>query len=799
MAPLATLLVTIALGLGVGATTAVFSVVDAVLFRALRVPEPDRLVRLSTTTERRGSDRGALSHVMYRALLAEMRSLHGLALYRDGVMVHLATGREHAEAAQATIAGGRYFDILGLRPAAGRLLHPTDDETPGAHPVVVLSHAFWRRRYGGAADVVGRSVRINGRAFEIVGVAPAGFDDVGQETPADVFLSLSMADVAEPVYRGQLAFLSSAFFQAVGRLAPSATVEQAQVEVELVAERMGAGRPVTSGPEANDPSWRVPWLRVDLASRVAAAGARDFAWMLWASVLLVLLIGAADAASVLVARSDRRRKELAIRMALGSSRMQLVRERLAEGVWLALASGVCGLVFAVAITRALMATVSEGSLLPLHAAADLLSMRVLGIGTVLAAFVGLGTSLVPALRASMADPIVALKGDGSVPRRGRVPVRSALVVIQVALSLSLLMATALLVRSLQAAGAQHARWDVRSLYVGVLNLARGGYDVPRALAFQDGLRHDLERIPGVEAVALSSGVPPFGRGGTTVSVSGRPRRIAFEAVTPGFIRVLRWPLVRGRDLRPDDTNAVLIDAASAEQLWPGEEPLGKTIANFSPRRASLEVVGVVRPASPPTDGRGQMLIARSAFYGAFPWQPRTIVLVRAEGDPHRVMSAVAKAVEQRDADLPLLGLRSATDQLALDFADTRWLAAAFAILGMVALILSAAGIFGVIASAVEARRREIGVRVALGAMPAQIVRLVLGYSTRLVVAGAVFGIPGAVVLARGLSSFLFGVTPLDGLAMVTALTVMAATALVAAGGPARRALAVDPARVLRNE
>jgi len=173
--------------------------------------------------------------------------------------------------------------------------------------------------------------------------------------------------------------------------------------------------------------------------------------------------------------------------------------------------------------------------------------------------------------------------------------------------------------------------------------------------------------------------------------------------------------------------------------------------------------------------------------------------VRAEGDPHRVMSAVAKAVEQRDADLPLLGLRSATDQLALDFADTRWLAAAFAILGMVALILSAAGIFGVIASAVEARRREIGVRVALGALPAQILRLVFGYSTRLVAAGAVFGIPGAVVLARGLSSFLFGVTPLDGLAMVTALTVMAAIALVAAGGPARRALAVDPARVLRSE
>jgi predicted permease len=444
--------------------------------------------------------------------------------------------------------------------------------------------------------------------------------------------------------------------------------------------------------------------------------------------------------------------------------------------------------------------------LPVAAATDLLSLRALLLMAGLGLLTGLLASVAPAFRAWGVDPLDALKGDRLVIGFGRFTARHLLAALQVAASVALLFAGALLVRSSWNAAHVDVAFEPRQLLVASLNLARGGYDVPRALAFQERLRDELRALPGVESAALGLQLPTRAAGTSTVESEGRSRSVGFNFVSPGYLETLRLRLLKGRDIDATDIAGgppvALVNEELAQAFWPGADPIGKRIGAFGPRQASLEVVGVVRYRAGGIGDVGQPMFLgpRSQLYGTFPWQPRTAIYVRARaGDPRRLAPALARVVESLDPDLPLLGVRTAEDELGLPFAQQRLLLTTLSALSGIALFLTFAGVFGVVASATDARRREIGVRVALGARPSQVMTLVLGQGARLVAAGLVLGTP--LVLGAGplLSGFLLGVKPYDAGALVAAAAVLTLASLLAAYGPARRALAQDPTLALRAE
>jgi predicted permease len=787
------------LSLGIGTSLAVFSVVDALFFRALPVHEPQRLVRFFTSPTRRLADLGGLSLPHYQTYRDEMKSLSGLALFREGVRVTLSINGEPPAPASAAVVSGNFFGVLGLTPQVGRLLMATDDEGEGTAPVLVLSDAYWRKHFGSDPDAAKQTVRLNGHLYSIVGVTPAAFHGANLQSSPDVFLTVAKSGDADPVMRGQLQFATSAFFDAVGRLAQGLSLSQAQLEANLIAQRLGAGATPAANPPGEEQP-RTPWPYLMAAQEATGLASRHFASLLSLAVGIVVLVAVADLAALLLARSDRRRKELALRVALGAGRWHLIRQRLTEGLILAGAASAMGLGVAAALVRMVLA--QERMPLPVDSATGLLSLRALAVCIALAASIGVMASIVPAVRASGIDPLLALKGDEGP--RSRLPFRTALVVAQVALSASLLTGTGLLVRTLLAASRVPLGFDVDPLLVATLDPARGGYDAARALALQAQVRDRLAAIPGVRSVAVATSLPFQTTMTTMAHVGSRSEKLCLESVSAGYVETLGLKILRGRDLTDADASgsAALVNETAAERFWPGEDPLGKTITGISPRGLGVEVVGLVRARTGgPRDPQLPLLIVpRLRFYGAFPFQQRTALYVRAgEGDVQRLMPAVLRAVQDVDPDLPVANLRTARQQAARPFSDERLLATSFTAVAVITLLLAAAGLFGVLSSATEARKREIGIRMALGADSRQVLRLVVGHAARVVGLGVVLGIPLALGIGRLLSAFLFQVPAHDWLSLSATLCVLGAAGLLAAYGPLRRALAVAPMEVMRTE
>jgi predicted permease len=792
-----TLLIVAILALGTGTAVTVFCLVDALLFRELPVSHPEELVALFTTAERRSGDLGGISVPLYQVYKRDLRALVDLALYREDVPINLGIGQEPARRAWATVVSGNYFRLLGLRAKRGRLLEPADDTSDGARAVAVLSEACYRRRFAAGEDPLETPIRINGRPYQVVGVAPPGFDGLSLGSP-DLFLTVSMGEEVDPILRSQRGFASFTAFYSVGRLAPGKSRAEAQAEAELVGERAGAG---TLKSQAGD-DWQIPWPYLVPARELTWPESRRLAWLLSATAALVLTIAAADAGGLWLARSDRRLRELAVRVALGAGRLELVRERVAEAFVLSIAAGTAGIAAAAALTRIVLSWQDPLSL-PLEAATGVFSLRAFLVAAGLSLLVGTAASILPALTASSIDPMKLLRGD--LGHSHRLPLRSALVALQVAVTLALLVATGLLLRSLEAASRLSFGPDASRLLVARLEPATAGYDAGRALRFERELREELARIPGVEAVAFGTGLPFEGGQGTSSMVDGRSERLDLESVGPDYLKTLGLPLLRGRDLAREDedrsTGAALVSEGAARRLWPGSDPIGKVIGSISPRKLSVEVVGVVgAPAREPGEASDSLVfVPRARFYDAFPWQQRTALYVRAAvPDPRPLIPALSRAVQRLAPDLPVT-VRTATEQIARPFSEQRLLATSFGALSTIALVLVSTGLFGVVTSATEARRREIGVRVCLGARPRDVILLVQGRTARLVGLGLVLGLPLAFGLARILSHFLFRVGADDPAAFLGALPLLAGTGLLAAYGPTRRALAIAPSEVMRSE
>ena len=797
-------LIVLILALAIGANTAIFSVVEVVLWRVLPVQDPEQLVRVFSSDGRGGAMPGRTSYPIYLEYRDRVSTLSGLAAFRDSLQVDLALGSGTPEPVGASLVSGNFFEVLGVGAWVGRVFTPGDDVRQGAHPLAVVGHRLWEQRLGASPQAVGSTLRVNGHTFTVIGVAPPQFAGVGLEDVPELFLPIAMGGEAEPVLQGQMQHASNPFFDVVGRLAPKRTIADSRAELDSIGRALGAGQRVF---EAGEGDWLRPWPHLRPAAAVVGGvggQAARLSRLLSGVVVLLLVIACVDVLAVMLARAERRRKETALRLALGSSRARIVRVFLVEGLLLSSAGAALGLGLALVLAPRFLPLIPTEVPLPIAAASSPAAPRVLAFTVLAALLAGAAFSLLPALQASRISLLGGLKSEVARARHSGLSFRGALVMGQVAASTTLLVGSLLLLRSLREATTVDPGFDQNGVLVASVNLARAGYSKQTGAAFLEPLQQRLAAMPGVRAAAISSRLPLQPASTTTIRVDGRPKIVPFSLVSPEYASTLGLPILRGRDLDWQDvagrSGVGLVNEALAERFWPGRDPIGQRLDGFSPLRASIEIVGVVRarggtarePASP------LLLLPLAQFYHAFPWQPRTFLVVRA-ADVRAVAAAIPKAVQTLDEDLPVLGLRTARAEMGLAFAQERLLAILFSAFAGLAVLLSAAGLYGVIASSTESRMREFGVRTAVGARAGQIAGLVLRQSLGLLGVGLAVGVIIAGAGGRMIASYLFGVTSTDAPSFLGAIGVLTLATLVAVLGPLRRAAAADPNALLRSE
>ena len=776
------------LALAIGATTAVFSLVYGVLLRPLDLREPERLVMLFTDLSASGGSAQDVTGVTtIRDWQKQTRSFAGIAgsLNNDDARVALA-GAEGAEAVVIGRVTHGYFDVLGARPEIGRELQ-ANEEVEGQDDVAVISHQLWQRTFAGDPGVLGKQVRVDGVPRTIVGVMPQRFRDplVPQ---ASLWLPLSLA--AGDDDRGGF------YVRAVGRLRDGVRIEQANAELAAVMHGLAARYPDAYG---KDTSASVAPLQDVLVGNVRPAGTA-----LFAAVLLVLLIACVNLANLLLARSTERGREIAVRTAMGAGKRELVVQLLTESLVLAGGGGLLGVLAGAALLRLLVRLAPAGTPRLEEVA---LHGPVLLFAAATTLVVGLLFGLLPALRMARGDTGAALRREGRGVVREGAGVRRGLIVAEIAISLALLVGAGLLVRTLLALGAVDPGFAAERLVAAQVVLPESRYaeqgDVVRGV---QAIEERLAALPGVQRVAATSALPLtdyFSDVGVRVEgvEEEEPPGIQYSAVTGGFFAAFGVPLLAGRtfDTRDnlDAARTVIVNQPYARRYL-GDRPLGRRIklggAPDAPWREVVGVVGAVHHG-------GLSLAVEPQVYLPHTQVPSRAMqlVVRASGDPERLYEAVRRGVRELDAELPVMRLRTGDDLVAGQLAMPRFVGVLIGGFAVVALALALVGVYGVMAFLVAQRRREVGVRLALGARPREVLALVLRESAVLAAIGAVIGAAAALVLSRGLGNLLFGVRPADPMTLVVALAVTFAAALIATAGPARRAAALDPMQALREE
>jgi len=794
-----TLVAMLTLALGIGANTAIFTLVNEALLRPRPgIGNPERLVDVGRTQDGFGFDN--MSYPNYKDYRDRNRTLTGLAGYAlEPHAVSLSEG-ESSERVFAGVVSGSYFSVLEVQPAAGRFFTDQDDQN-GAAPVTVLSHAFWQRRFGGNPGIVGSDLRINGQPVRVVGVASSDFRSTSPIAP-DAWFPMYMRPVLRPGDSGVLTQRRSVFMMAIGRLKPGVSIAQARADLNAIAgdlerefpnENRGKGVAVTS-------SGLIPG---DL--RLIIAG---FFTVLMMFVGLVLLIACFDVAGMLLVRASQRRREVAVRVALGASRWRITRQMLSEGLLLFAMGGAAGLLTAVWMRDLLLAFVPD---LPVPLYMELnLDWRVLGFGLALSLVSGLLASLAPALQTSHTDPVTVLKEETSGSRR-RMRLRNALVLGQVAVTVVLLVSAGMFVRALGKAASVNPGIEIENLSVVGLDFALAGMEQADGLVFADQLLQRTEALPGVRSAALAWGVPLDGGGrslgGVTVpGYQGPDGRVGVEAdwnvVTPEYFATMGIPLLRGRDFTAADaqgrTEVAIVNETLASLFWPGQDAIGQKLLNpqGEDNVRALEVIGV----------------ARNQKYRSLGDEPRNFVyvplkqnymgnlnlVIRTEpGAP--VFADVRKLVHAMNPYLPILHTQSMEELAGIGLLPQRMAGWVASLLGVVGLLLAATGLYGVTAFSTAQRTREFGIRMALGARPADVLRMVLRQGMKLAGIGLIVGLVLAVGVTNLIASLLFGVSPQDPLVLTAVTAGLTLVALAAAYLPARRATKVDPMVALRYE
>ena len=791
------LVAVLSLALGIGANTTIFWLVNGLLLRPLPVREPARLMTLFTVDEH---DPGFWlnSFPNYRDYRDRNVVFSSLALYSTALVS--LSGHGDARRVTTQLVSANYFPTLGVAPAIGRAFLPEEDLTPGAAAVAVVSYGLWTRLYGSTASITTESITLNSLPYHIVGVAPKGFSGLDALYSADVWVPFMMYEQLHPFARfvPQRRFLGEAV---VGRL--KAGVNQAQAEAAMGALAAELEREY---PKDN-PKRRVKLLPVDEATlnpNTARPGMTKAGVVLLIASGLVLLIACANVANLLLARAAGRRREIAVRLAVGAGRWRLARQFLAENVLLALAGGVVGLIFA-QWTRGLL-----WSLRPYNFkyAADLpgLDGRVLAYNLAISLATGVLFGLVPALGSTRGNLAVDLKertGEQAFTGGGW-NLRSVLVVAQVALSLVALVGAGLFFRSLRNAGAFDPGFDAAHLATIDFNMADAAYDEARGRAFRRRAMETAAAVPGVDSAALMQ--DPFFSislqrfvllGGHDNQSSGRPTLTSLSF--PGYFETARIPLLQGRDFSLADNqtapHVAIVNETAARLFWPGEDALGKTL-EFVGDPIPAQIIGVARTVAYRGIGEPAMpviYLSMEQFY-----RPVVVVAIHTSGDPDATATAVRRQLQKLEPNLPL-----DAKSVRATMADLLWaqriLAGLLGAFGALAVALAIVGIYGVVSYTLNQRVREIGVRMALGATEADVQLMILGQGMRLVLIGLAIGLAVSLVASRLVERMLLVVGPRDAITFITVPSVLALVAMLACWLPAHRAARIQPAAALRNE
>jgi predicted permease len=790
------LVATLSLALGIGANVTVFGWARAVLLEPFSgVPAQDRLVKVLQTDP--NEEFVSFSYPDYRDLRDRATTLAGLAAVRNVPATLAAEGR--GERVWMQLVSGNFFEVLGVGSRTGRTLTPADDRVPNAHPVVVLGHALWQRRFGGDPGVVGRTVVINTRAYTVLGVTPPRFRGAGTGVAYDAWVPMMMQEHFEPG-GSRLEARGHRWLEAYARLAPGRSREEAQAELTVLSARIAAEneRESLGRGVALFPLWRAPRSGAEILGPVVI--------LLAAVSLIVLLLACANLASLLLARGVGRRREIAIRLSLGARRFQVVRQLLAESLLLALAGGVAGLAVASSTVGLLEAWVPPtGFPVSLGARID---GAVVAFATVVAFLTALAFGLAPALQTVRPETADALRDESSgvVGGCGRSRLRSGLVVAQVALSVLLLVAAGLFARTLQRLQSADLGFEPRGVLVASMELFTGGYDRERGLAFYRELVEQARSLPGVTDASLVRRAP-LGFGGsssTSLAVEGYvPPKDGevwayFNNVGPGYFRLMRTALVKGRELTGDDREdkapVAVVNETMAARYWPGRDPVG---GRFRLGERWVSVVGVVRNTAYRDLGeRPAPWFFLPLFQG---YRPDMTLLVRTDGDAEALTQPVTDLVRRLDAGVVPFGVTTLSAFIgAADFRQ-RVGSQLLGLFGVLGLVLACVGLYGVLSFAVARRTREIGIRMALGGARRDIFRLVLRQGAALVSTGLVLGLAAAGAASRLLRSLLLDLSPWDPMAFAGVAALLLGAGLVACAVPARRATRVDPVSTLRQE
>jgi putative ABC transport system permease protein len=799
----------ITLALGIGANTAIFTVVNAVFFHPIPVKDPARLVEIFTIDQRKffglTNNFFPTSYPNAEDIQRRVQSFDGMTVYAFGFTPVSMTVDGHPNQYFAQLASGNFFDVLGVHAQLGRTFRPEEDRTAGAGPVVVLNHGFWERVFASNPGVIGQNVLLNGQGFTIIGVAPRGFQGTSVIGGPDMWVPVSMHDQILTGLSKEL-FNERRFlgFSSVGRLKEGAQPEQAKAELQAIASDLEKAFPLAN-------KGRSFTLQPLLESSIAANQRDQFkraGIMMMAVVGIVLVIACFNIANLLLARASGRKREMSIRVAIGASRSRIITQLLTEALVLAIAGGLLGLGLALAGRDVMW------RFRPPQLTADgmdlSLDWHVMAFTLAVAVLTGLIFGLAPALQASRPDLVSELKerAGGDLRKGKRFNVRDFLISLQVAVCLIALVGAGLFLISLRNAREMNPGFDTHNLAMLSFDLGALNYDTARAREFERRVLESAQSTPGIRGAALSNTIPLFNGGfGRTLFKEGEDNNngqsghvTQFSVMSPEYLQTMGIAMVRGQGfdttMRENTPRVTIINETAARQIWPNEDPIGKRFTFFRDTEPT-KVVGIVRDSA----------------YNALGEEPRPYMYVpllqvpnaaatlffRTQGDPRTVLNTMRGRIQEMDRNLPITNVWPIGEVISQSLWASSFGASLLTVFAMIAMTLCAVGIYGVVGYSVGQRIREFGIRLALGAQPGDVLLMVLKQSALIMAVGLVAGLVASFLLARLIVTFLYGVNTNSPLAFLAMAVVLAAVGVFASYIPARRAAKVDPMVALHYE
>jgi putative ABC transport system permease protein len=798
--PAFTLIAIVSLALGIGANTAIFSLVNTILLRPFPVEEPERLVALHVTGPRESLL--AFSYPTYVDFRDRNQVLSGLFASRMAPMSLSNQGNN--QRIWGYLVSGNYFEVLGLKPVLGRMFTQEDDRTRLGSPVAVITHSSWQKRFGGDPNIVGREIILNDHQFKVIGIAPEKFLGTDVIYLPEIWLPMTMLEWIEPGANWIDRRGNQNIF-ATGRLKPGISMKQAEASLDLLAQQLGREYPDTNEGQRiklTPPGMVLPTLR---------GGMISFAWVMLATVGMVLLIACTNLASLLLARGAERRKEIAVRLAIGAGRVRLIRQLLTESVILSAAGGFLGVLLAQWLIELVIALKPP---MDIPLTIDLvIDYRVLVFAIAVSVATGLLFGIIPALQATKAELAPSLKNESTIGGYRRSRLRDVLIVAQLAFSLLLLIAAGLVVRALQQVRGVNPGFNPQNALMMSMDLSLQGYSDARGIEFQRQMLERVRQLPGVKAAAVTSLVPlSLNYSSNDVYIEGEALlrganslNSMNSSVSDGYFEAMDIPMAAGRPFnhidKADSERTVIVNETFTRRYLRVDSPEKAIGRRFSLQadgdRQWLKIVGVAK------DGKYFTVNESPQPFHYLPleqdYEGWMTLIVRSNSNPEAILGGVRNEISKIDPKLPVYDVKTLNDHLSLSLFPARVAAGLLGSFGLLALLLAAIGIYGVTSYAVAQRTREIGIRMALGAERRDVVTMIVRHGLILTASGLVVGLGAAIALTRLMSAILYGVSATDVLTFTGVSVLLAMVAVFSGLIPALRASKVDPVRALRYE